>query len=104
MGCFFLIYITIYVFSPPNIVPMNFTFLHRPEARKYNYKPQFYVPEEEKPVNEKDFNPDKFRDKLRSSWEGRRRNKNNKTGNMRTIIWIAFLLFALLLIGWKFLF
>jgi len=83
---------------------MNFTFLHRPEARKYNYKPQFYVPEEEKPVNEKDFDPNKFGDKLRGSWESRRRNRNKPTSNMRTVIWIAFLLLLLLVVGWRFLF
>ena len=82
---------------------MSFTFLHRPKTRKYSYKPQFYVPEEEKPVNEKDFNPDKFGDKLRNSWDSRRRNRGNPTGNIRTVIWIAFLLFLLLLVGWKFL-
>jgi len=83
---------------------MNFTFLHRPEARKYNYKPQFYVPDEEKPVNAKDFNPDKFGDKLRNSWERNRRTRSNPTGNMRTVIWIAFLLFILLFAAWKFIF
>jgi hypothetical protein len=83
---------------------MNFTFLHRPKARKYNYKPQFHVPDEEKPVNEKDFNPDKFGDKLHNSWSSKRRSRNNPTGNMRTVIWIAFLLFLLVLVGWRFFF
>jgi hypothetical protein len=83
---------------------MNFTFLHRPEIRKYNYKPQFYVPEEEKPVNEKDFDPDKFGDKLRNSWDRKRRSRSNPTGNMRTVIWIAFILFFIFFLSWKFLF
>jgi hypothetical protein len=83
---------------------MNFSFLHRPEARKYNYKPQFYVPEEEKPINYDKYDADKFADKLRRSWGNKRHVKNNSTNNMRTIIWIAFLLLVLGVIGWKFLF
>jgi hypothetical protein len=82
---------------------MTFTFLHRPEPRKYGYKPQFYVPEEKQPVNEKNFDPDRFGDKLHHSWESRRQSKKSRTGNMRTVIWIAFLLFLLLIVGWKFL-
>jgi hypothetical protein len=81
---------------------MNFTFLHRPEPRKYGYKPQFHVPEDQKPVNEKDFDPDKFGDKLRSNWERKRRARTNTTGNIRVVIWIAFLLVLLLVVAWKF--
>jgi hypothetical protein len=83
---------------------MIFNFLHRPKARKYNYKPQFYVPEEDKPINFNKYDADKFADKLHRSWDSKRRTYNNPTKNMRTIIWIAFLLLVLGLIGWKFLF
>jgi hypothetical protein len=82
---------------------MTFTFFHRPEARKFNYKPQFYVPEEEKPVNYDKYDSDDFAKKLHRNWEGKRRAKNNKTSNMRTIIWLVFLLLMLGLIGWRFL-
>jgi len=82
---------------------MNFTFLHRPEPRKYNYKPQFYVPDDKKPINEKDFNPDKFGEKLRSNWERRRYSRKNSTGNMRTVIWLIFIIAMLVVVGWKFL-
>jgi hypothetical protein len=83
---------------------MNFTFLHHPEVRKFNYKPQFYVPKEEKPVNSDRFDPNQFGDKLRNNWQSKRRTTNNCTNNIRIIIWMAFLLLVLGLIGWKFLF
>jgi hypothetical protein len=83
---------------------MNFTFLHRPETRKFNYKPQFYVPEEEKPTNSEKFDPNKFGDKLRNSWESKRRTRSNSTNNMRTIIWLVFLVLLIGLLGWKLLF
>jgi len=83
---------------------MNFTFLHRPEARKYNYKPQFYVPEDEKPTNSENFDPNKFGDKLRSSWGRRRYSRKHSTGNMRTVIWLVFIILLLVVLGWKFLF
>jgi len=83
---------------------MNFSFFHRPEVRKFNYKPQFYVPKEEEQMNYDKYDSDTFGKKLHRSWESKRHTKNNPTNNMRTIIWIAFLLLVLGLIGWKFLF
>lgn len=81
---------------------MTFNFLHRPEVRKYNYKPQFFVPEEEKPINYDKYDADKFADKLRKSWNNKRHVKNNPTNNMRTIIWLAFLIAVLGLALWFF--
>ena len=81
---------------------MNFTFFHRPETRKYSYKPQFYVPEEEKPINYDKYDADKFGEKLHNSWKKKRHVKNNKTNNMRTIIWLAFLIAVLGLMAWIF--
>jgi len=83
---------------------MNFTFLHRPEARKYNYKPQFYVPEEAKTTNEKNFKPDMFGEKLRNSWERKRHRKGNSASSRRIIIWMVFIILILGLIGYKFFF
>jgi len=83
---------------------MNFTFFHRPKARQYNYKPQFYVPEEEKPVNYKNFDTDQFGDKLRDRWDKKRQHKSNATTNIRVIVWMVFLVLVLGIIGWKFLF
>jgi len=77
---------------------MNFTFFHRPEMRKYGYKPQFYVPEEEKPTNYNKYDRDEFGEKLHRNWENKRRSKNNPTNNMRTIVWLAFLIAILGLI------
>ena len=83
---------------------MNFTFLHRPDVRKFNYKPQFYVPEEKKPTNEKNFNPDMFGEKLRSSWDRRRHKKDDSSSSRRTIIWMVFIILLLGLVAYKFLF
>lgn len=83
---------------------MNFTFTHRPEIRKYNYKPQFYVPDEEKSTNVQNFDPDKFGDKLRSNWDRKRHNKSSRQGNTRIILWMAFIIIVLLFVGYKFLF
>jgi len=76
---------------------MNFTFFHRPEVRKYNYKPQFYVPDEYKPIDSAKFDADSFGDKLSRSWDKKRRNRRNATGNQRIIIWLAFIIFVLIL-------
>jgi len=83
---------------------MNFTFLHRPEARRYNYKPQFYVPEESKPTNEKNFDSNMFGEKLRNSWERKRHRRNDSSSSRRIIIWMVFIVLILGLIGYKFLF
>ena len=80
---------------------MNFTFFHRPEVRKYSYKPQFYVPEEEKQTNPEKFDPDTFGDKLSRSWDKKRRNRRNATSNQRTIIWLVFIISVLLLLALK---
>jgi len=80
---------------------MNFTFLHRPEARKYSYKPQFYVPEEEQPTNTKRFDPEEFGAKLHRNWDSKRRASGNKTSNMRTVIWMVFIISILCFVAWK---
>lgn len=80
-----------------------FNFFHRPESRKYNYKPQFFVPEEEKPTTEKGYDSDKFGEKLHQKWSHKRRNKPNPTSSARTIIWILFLIAILLFVVYKFL-
>ena len=83
---------------------MNFSFLQRSESRKYNYKSQYFVPEDEKPTDPENFDPNKFGDKLRTSWERRRYNsRKSGTSNMRTVIWLAFIIFVLGFLGWKFL-
>lgn len=83
---------------------MNFTFFHRPDTRKFNYKPQFYISDEEKPINPENLDLDKLGKKIRSSWDSKRHNRKNHTANMRIIIWMLFLLLVLGLLGWKFLF
>jgi len=80
---------------------MNFTFTHRPETRKYNYKPQFYVPDKEKPTHSDKFDPDKFGEKLRSNWDRKRHSKRNSTNSGRSIIWMVFIIAVLAVLAWK---
>ena len=80
---------------------MNFTFFHRPETRKYNYKPQFYVPNEDKPTNVDKFDPDEFGVKLNRIWNKKRHNRSNVASNQRIIVWLVFLIAILLLVIWK---
>ena len=85
---------------------MNFTFFHRPETRKFNYKPQFYVPDEEKPKrpssNSSEFNSDEFAERLHRSWNQRRHNKKQGISNFKSIVWIVFILFLLIFVYYKF--
>ena len=78
---------------------MNFSFFHRPEVRKYNYKPQFYVPDDEKNINYDTFDNEKFAERLHKNWSNKRRVKKEMS-NMRTIFWLAFLIFLFGVLGW----
>jgi hypothetical protein len=82
---------------------VNFSFLYRPEVRKYNYKPQFFDPDEEKFDKAKKNDRDEFGSKLRNCWENKRKIKKNKN-SMRNIVWIAFILLLLLFLVSKFVF
>ena len=80
---------------------MNFTFFHRPESRKYNYIPQFYTKEEDKIPKSSSYNSDEFAERLHRNWSKKRQNQNKGGGSIKTIIWIAFILFLLIYIYWK---
>ena len=80
---------------------MNFTFYHRPATRKFNYIPQFYVPEENKIPKSSNFNTDEFAERLHRNWNSKRHNKKKNTGNVKTIVWIVFILFLLIYIYYK---
>lgn len=86
---------------------MDFQFLHRPEPKKFNYKPQFYNEDE----NNEDGRPETRRElseqeafarRLHNNWERRRSRKDNKKTSFRTIIWMAFIVFILLFLVYKF--
>ena len=62
------------------------------------------MPEEEQPTNLENFDPNKFGNKLRTSWGRRRHCRKSETGNMRMVIWLAFIIFVLGFLGWKFLY
>ncbi|HNX20829.1 MAG TPA: hypothetical protein PKG88_00550 [Bacteroidales bacterium] len=82
---------------------MNFTFFHRPDSRKFNYKPQFFVPDDEKPKrNSSEYNSDEFAERLHRSWGQRRHNKKQGISNFKSIVWIVFILFLLIFVYYKF--
>ncbi len=80
---------------------MNFTFFHRPETRKYNYKPQFYEPTEEKVKRSEKFDSDEFAKRLHNNWSSKRKTKKQGISNFKSIIWIVFILFILLFFYYK---
>ena len=80
---------------------MNFTFFHRPETKKFNYKPQFYVPDEEKVKRSSDFNTEEFAERLHKNWNNRRQNKKQGISNFKSIVWIIFIIFILIYLYYK---
>lgn len=85
---------------------MAFNFVERPEKRKFNYKPQFYQPEEEKTVYKEgeEFDSKKFAEHLHSSWS-QHRTSGRDNGNkfpLKTVIWLAFIVFVLVFFFVKF--
>jgi len=87
---------------------MDFQFLHRPEPRKFNYKPQFYNEDENnedgKPEIRKELSEQEaFARRLHNNWERRRsRKEDTRKASLRTIIWMAFIVFMLLFFVFKF--
>jgi hypothetical protein len=82
---------------------VNFTFLHRPDVRKFNYKPQFFISDDKKSLNADKFDREEFGEKLKNSWKNKRKIKKNQS-SMRNVIWIAFILLLLLFLVLKFVF
>jgi hypothetical protein len=80
---------------------MNFTFFHRPETRKFNYKPQFYEPTEEKVKRSEEFDSDEFAKRLHKNWSSKRKTQKQGISNFKSIIWIIFILFILLFFYYK---
>jgi len=84
---------------------MNFNFLHRPETRKFNYKPQFYNPDE---PEKKEFRSKEaehayeLSNRIHINWDRRRQHKENKSAMMKSLIWVAFVLFLICLLFYKF--
>ena len=81
----------------------SFTFFHRPEARKYNYRPQFYDPDklEEKEEGET-AHAREFANHMHDSWERRRQHKNQRQSSLKYIIWLVFIALILGIIYYKF--
>lgn len=84
-------------------VDMNFSFFQRPEVRKYNYIPQFYVEGEDKKSNNKVFDRDEFSERLHRSWDKKRQSRRKGISNFKSLIWIIIILVVLLYVYVKFL-
>lgn len=67
---------------------MDYTFLHRPKPKKFEYRPRFYDAEKEKQsghhyeVDE----TERFARKLHSSWDRKRSRKQSRGLSPRVVI------------------
>ena len=84
-------------------IGMNFSFFQRPEVRKYNYIPQFYVEGEDKKTKDKEFDRDQFAERLHRSWDKKRQSRRKGISNFKSLICIILILVVLLYVYYKFL-
>lgn len=87
---------------------MNFTFFHRPEAKKFNYTPQFYDPnaiddEDKKKMDKETAHEYEFANRMHYSWERRRQHKEKKGFSYRTLFWSIFIAVLVCFVIFKFL-
>ncbi|MCQ2285243.1 MAG: hypothetical protein MJZ76_00010 [Bacteroidales bacterium] len=86
---------------------MNYQFLHRPEPKKFNYKPQYFNEDdldasEETRQNRRQLSEqEEFARRLHNNWDRRRQRKREDKSSFRTIIWMAFIVFILLFVVFK---
>jgi hypothetical protein len=83
---------------------MNFNIFQKPETRKFNYKPQFYTPEEEKrpAAKEGEYNSEEFAARLHRSWNSRRQRKEKMQFPLKLVIVMLFFAFMVGYIYFKF--
>ena len=76
---------------------MDFTFLHHPKPKKFEYKPRFYKQDAE--PDESGRVPDEteqFARRLHREWESKRMSREKKGFSKLTIVWILIILGLLL--------
>ena len=76
---------------------MDFTFLHHPKPKKFEYKPRFYKPDAE--PDESGRVPDEteqFARRLHREWDAKRMSREKKGFSKLTIVWILIILGLLL--------
>lgn len=78
---------------------MDFTFLHHPKPKQFEYQPRYYNAEKDKD-KERGYEPDeteKFARKLHSNWQSKRTQQHKSALSPTTIlimvVVLAFLLF-----------
>lgn len=72
---------------------MEFSFLHRPQPKKFEYKPRYYNPDTE--PDESGMTPDeteRFARRLHREWESKRTRQEKKGFSKLTIVWILIIL------------
>jgi len=84
---------------------MNLNIIPKPDTRKFNYKPQFYTPEEEKlPTSkENEYNATEFATRLHQSWNSKRHKKEKMQFPLKLVIIMLFFAFIVGYIYFKFL-
>lgn len=80
------------------LIRMDYTFLHRPKPKKFDYQPRFYNEEEDRDKMQGHV-PDeteKFARRLHNSWEGKRYRKQKNGMSPVVLIGMVFILVLLL--------
>lgn len=76
---------------------MDFTFLHHPKPKRFEYKPRYYKPDAEPDENGR--TPDEteqFARRLHREWDSKRMSREKKGFSKLTIVWILIILGLLL--------
>ena len=76
---------------------MEFSFLHKPSPKRFEYHPRYYKPEMD--PDESGHIPDQseqFARRLHRSWEQKRTRKEKKQFSKMTLIWFMIIIGVLL--------
>lgn len=72
---------------------MEFTFLHKPKPKKFEYKPRYYNPDAEPDENgRKPDETEQFARRLHREWGAKRTRQEKKGFSKLTIVWILIIL------------
>ena len=76
---------------------MDFTFLHHPKPKQFEYKPRFYKPDSEPDENGRvPDETEQFARRLHREWDSKRMSREKKGFSKLTIVWILIILGLLL--------
>lgn len=76
---------------------MDFTFLHHPRPKQFEYKPRYYKREAEPDSNGRvPDETEQFARRLHREWDSKRMSREKKGFSKLTIVWILIILGLLL--------